>query len=148
MPTISAVVVHPDRSDNRNRQYQFTPKHHGADPNAAQWLPDLMFAEEFAVFNSADQHDLADDRDWLYGLQRTGDSLRRLGTCAEQIAEFPFAPEGQAWHGYPIWPVNDQTRGSRRGEKMRPAKEVFLEMEQAGLLTSRQRKRLFKGDHV
>jgi hypothetical protein len=148
MPTLPEIVEHPDPTDESGYRYQFTPKHHGAVPDAAQWLPSLTLDEEFAIFNAADEHDLSDDRGWLYGIQGEGDGLRDLGTWAQQMAEFPSAGEGQAWHGYPIWAVNELAPPNRRGQKMRPEKEVFLKMERAGLLTARLRKRLFKGDHV
>lgn len=148
MPTVPSILVHPVTTEVRNRQYQFTPKHHGAGPNAAQWLPSLTYAEEFAVFNVADRHELSDRREWLYGLQPLGDALQDLGTFEEQIAELPLAPAGQPWHGYPIWPLSKIAPAGRRGEKSRPGREVFDKMEKASLLTARQRKRLFKGEHV
>jgi hypothetical protein len=64
------------------------------------------------------------------------------------MAEFPVARTGEAWHGYPIWSVNELAPPHGRGQRMRPEKQVFVKMEHAGLLTSRLRKRLFKGDHV
>ncbi|OYV87281.1 MAG: hypothetical protein B7Z73_10345 [Planctomycetia bacterium 21-64-5] len=142
------LVDHPTVTVRSNFRYQFTPKHHGQDPDAAQWLPGLTLDEEFEVFNTADEHVLTDDRRWLYGIRRSGDTLQDLGTWSQQVAAFPAARSGELWHGYPIWAVNGLAPGNRRGEKMRPEKEVFLRMERAGLLTARQRKRLFKGDHV
>src|SRR6267142_1346893 len=41
MPTLGTIVVHGRVTDNHEYQYQFTPKHHGAVPKAAQWLPSL-----------------------------------------------------------------------------------------------------------
>jgi hypothetical protein len=148
MPTLSDVVVHGATTSTNHYRYQFTPKHHGADRDAAQWLPELSLEGEFAVFDSADQHALSDEEGWLYGVQVEGDSLRDLGTWTQQMAEFPSARPGEAWHGYPIWSVNELAPPNRRGQKMRPDKEVFLKMQRTGLLSERLRKRLFKGDHV
>src|SRR5438067_1620202 len=126
MPTLATVAVHAEVTGRSGYQYQFTPKHHGADPGAAQWLPDLTLAEEFAVFNAADQHDLSDDDGRLYGVQPDdGDGLRYLGTWNQQVAEFPVAREGEAWHGYPLYPVSELAPQDRQGEKYRPAKAVF-----------------------
>jgi hypothetical protein len=36
MPTLSTVVVHGTLTARSHYQYHFTPKHHGAEPNAAQ----------------------------------------------------------------------------------------------------------------
>jgi len=148
MPTLAEIVIHTQPTRRSGYQYQFTPKHHGADAEAAQGLPGLSLDEEFAVFDSADGNDLSDESGWLYGVERDGEGLRDLGTWAQQMAEFPSARTGEAWHGYPIWSVNELAPPNRRGQKMRPGKEVFLKMERAGLLTARLRKRLFKGDHL
>jgi hypothetical protein len=149
MPTLATVVVHDRTTDRSHYQYQFTPKHHGAGGDAAQWLPSLTLQEEFAVFNSADQHELSDDVGRLYGVLPNGeDGLRDLGTWNQQVAEFPFAREGEVWHGYPLWPLNELAPQTRQGEKYRPAKEVFDKMIHAGLITRRHRRRLLKGDHV
>ena len=50
--------------------YCFTPKHHGGrDSRNATWLPELSRAEEFMVFDMADNHQLADASGNLYGLR-------------------------------------------------------------------------------
>lgn len=148
MPTLSLIVVHSEVTERSHYAYQFTPKHHGAVPGAAQWLPSLSLDEEFHVFNVADRESLCDNRGWLYGMHKVGDELVDLGTWSQQIAEFPAATAGQAWHGYPIWAVNDELApDNRRGQKMRPDRTVFDKMEAAGMLTKRQRRRLLKGDH-
>lgn len=149
MPTLATVVVHGEVTDNHEYRYQFTPKHHGADKKAAQWLPSLSLEEEFAVFNSADEHELSDDEGWLYGVERIEeDELRSLGTLNQQVAAFPFAREGEVWHGYPLWPLDEGGPSNRRSDDMKPAKAVFEKMEEAGLITKRGRKRLWKGDPV
>ena len=148
MPTLSTILEHDVVTDRSSFRYHFTPKHHGGDAAAAQWLPSLTLDEEFDVFNLADSHELSDERGWLYGIRRLGNDLQDLGTWGQQLAEFPSARLEEAWHGYPIWSINGLAPPNRRGEKMRPDKQVFIKMEDAGLLTKPQRKRLLKGDHV
>jgi len=148
MPTLTAFVVHDDVTRRNLYRYQFTPKHHGADATAAQWLPSMSLEEEFAIFDAADEHELFDEDGRLYGVQPDGDDgLGPIGTRNEQVAEFPVASAGEAWHGYPLYPLNEGP-GNRRGEKHRPEPVVFHKMFQAGLITSRQRKRLMKGDYA
>jgi hypothetical protein len=149
MPIIAEIVIHGQTTRRSGYRYQLTPKHHGGDPGAAQWLPALGLEEEFGVFDTADQHELSDEEGRLYGVLRDAEGeLRDLGTWQQQVAEFPRADEGVPWHGYPIWAVNEVAPARRSGEKMRPAKEVFGKMERAGLLSRGQRKRLYKGDHA
>jgi hypothetical protein len=149
MPTLSTVEDFAEVTGRSGYRYQFTPKHHGADPNAAQWLPSLTLAEEFAVFDTADQHELLDEAGNLYGVQPDGEGgLVYLGTWNQQMAEFPVAREGEAWHGYPLYPVSELAPQKLQGEKYRPAKEIFDKMVRAGLITNRHKKRLKKGDHV
>jgi hypothetical protein len=149
MPTLAEIVIHGQPTRRSGYRYQFTPKHHGGDPGAAQWLPALTLEEEFVVFDGADEHELSDEDGRLYGVLRDAEGrLRDLGTWQQQVAEFPRANEGVPWHGYPIWAVNAEAPANRSGEKVRPAKDVFGKMERAGLITARERKRLYKGDHA
>jgi len=148
MPTLPNDQLHPTPTQRSGYQYLFTTKHHGADLQAAQWLPELLLEEEFAVFDRADQLEIADGDGWLYGVQPEGSGLRELGTWSQQLAAFPHARLGEAWHGYPLMPLNERAPQNRRGEKMRPSKAVFLKMELAGVITTAQRKRLMKGDHA
>jgi hypothetical protein len=132
-------------------RYLFYDKHHGRGvPDAAQWLPNLSRDEEFSIFDSADLNDVSDDRDWLYGVRvRDADGeIPDLGTWGQQIAEFPFSRPPSPWHGYPLWPLADIGPNNRKGEKHRPSKVVFLKLESNGILTLRERKRLYKGDHL
>ena len=146
MPTLATVVVHGTLTARSHYRYQFTPKHHGADQQAAQWLPALTLEEEFAVFDDADEHDLTDDAGELYGLRRDGEGgLLPVGVWDEQIAEFPFAGDGQAWRGYPGYPLVEMGPANRRGERSRPARVVFDKMLRAGLISRSQRQRLLKG---
>src|SRR5215813_2426661 len=81
MPTLATIVIHAQATRRSGYQYQFTPKHHGADPDAAQWLPSLRLEEEFAVFDLADEHELADKDGRLYGVLRNAEGeFRDLGT--------------------------------------------------------------------
>jgi hypothetical protein len=130
---------HPVPTKNHRYRYLFTVKHHGGQKGAAQWI--LPESDEFAVFVWADEWEVSDKNGNLFGGLREGmDSLRYLGTLAEQIAKFPLASEGSPWHGYPVWPVDD--------EQERPAKEVFKKMVEAGLIMEELRRRLMGGHHV
>ena len=80
MPTLAAFVVHNQVTGRNHYRYLFTPKHHGADESAAQWLPSMSLEEEFAIFNGADQNELFDADGRLYGVQpEGGDGLRHIG---------------------------------------------------------------------
>jgi hypothetical protein len=149
MPTLATIVVHGTRTARGNYQYQFTPKHHGGDKNAAQWLPGLSLEEEFSVFDAADRHELSDENGNLYGVLRNEEgSLRLIGTWNQQVAEFPAARANEAWHGYPLYPLIELGPENRRGQKGRPEKDVFDRMTRAGVITRVQRGRLLKGDHA
>ena len=149
MPTVIEIIIHPTTPRHKKRQYQFTPKHHGGDPGAACWLVELTFDEEFSVFDDADYGESCDDDGNLYGVKKTDEGgLRYLGTWNQQVAEFPVARDGEPWHGYPLWPLNQLAPENRRGEKMRPDKIVFDRLRRANLISKQQRKRLMKGDEV
>jgi len=142
--------VHPEPTRKSGYRYQFTEKHHGGGTSEdARWAEDLSHADEFSVFDAADFHDVTDEGGRLYGVFRTQDGvLRDLGTWQQQIAGFPRQSEGSAWHGYPIWAVNHETPANRSGQQMRPAKAVFQRMQDAGLITKREKKRLLAGKHT
>lgn len=131
--------------------YQFYDKHHGRGaPDVARWLREMSEDEEFAVFDTADANEISDERGWLYGVRprdAEGD-IPDLGTWGQQIAEFPHARPNETWHGYPLWPLVEAGPENRKGEKSRPSKDVFSKMVAAGMLDDRQRKRLYKGDHL
>lgn len=146
MPTLTALVIHDQVTRRNHYRYQFTPKHHGMDASAAQWLPTMTLEAEFAIFDGADEHELFAEDGNLYGVQPDEQGgLRHIGKWNEQLAEFPVAREGEAWHGYPLYPLKEGP-ANRRGEKHRPEKGVFDKMVQAGLITPTQRRRLLKGD--
>jgi hypothetical protein len=142
--------IHPIPTRRNGYRYLFYDKHHGRGGlDVARWLPSLGQDEEFAIFDLADFHELADDRGWLYGIRRGAEgAILDLGTWGQQVAEFPRARRDEPWHGYPLWPLKEHGPPNRRGEKHRPSKEVFSRMEAAALLTARDRKRLYKGDHL
>ena len=140
--------IHPVPTRRSGYRYLFSEKHHGrGGPDAARWI--LTHDEEFGVFDLADFHDLSDERGWLYGIRRDPDGrLVDLGTWNQQVAEFPHTREREPWHGYPLWPLKALGPDNRKGEKYRPSKEVFRKMEESGLLTLRECRRLVKGDHA
>ncbi len=142
----------PEHSEPTRRskyRYLFSPKHHGGgSPTDARWVEDLSRNDEFYVFDEADWHEVADGGGWLYCVLNEAGELRDLGTWDQQVAEFPYAREGVPWHGYPIWAVNHTAPENRNGENMRPAKAIFARLEEVGLITARQRKRLWKGKHA
>ncbi len=126
-----------------------TAKHHGGGSSSdACWAEDITKAEEFQVFDDGVAFCIQDESGNVYGVLRHGDSLRELGTWQQQVAEFPVTLPPTPWHGYPVYPCNSSAPENRRGERMRPSKAVFLRMEVVSLITTRQRKRLMKGDHV
>lgn len=153
MPALSEIVVHPQLSERSHYRYQFTPKHHGHGsgykPPASEWIAEMTLETEFGIFNAADFHAIRDDDENMYGILRDDEGeLLMLGIWNEQVAEFPRTRDGEAWHGYPLYPLVEQGPESRRGQKCRPEKVVFDRMVDAALITPRQRKRLLKGDYA
>lgn len=151
MPRVLDFVTHSETTKRRGLTYQFTPKHHGGKDNKgqAQWLPSLTFEEEFSIFDHADKHDLSDDSGRLYGiLRQPEEDVRILGTRDEQVAEFPVARKGEAWHGYPVYPLASSESTGRGGETGKPEKVVFQKMEEVGLLSKSERRRLMGGKHI
>jgi hypothetical protein len=147
----SSGPIHPAPTRRSGYRYLFYDKHHGRGaPDAARWSPDVDMDEEFAVFDAADFHDLADERGWLYGVRERDEAgeIPDLGTRGQQVAEFPSARPNEPWHGYPLWPLAEAGPQNRKGEKLRPSKDVFMKMEAVGVLTLRERRRLYKGDHL
>jgi hypothetical protein len=143
--------IHPIPTRRNGYRYQFYDKHHGRGASdAARWLPELSQDEEFAVFDVADWNEIADERGYLYGIRPrdAAGEFPDLGVWGEQVAEFPSARPNETWHGYPLWPLSEGGPANRKGEKARPSKAVFERMEAAGMLTRREKKRLYKGDHL
>jgi hypothetical protein len=136
MPTLAAIVLHQTRTVN-GLEYQFTPKHHGAGgKGVACWLPALSLADEFAVFGNADALNIADGSGNLFGAARMGErSLRQLGTFDQQIAKFPFTSGTQAWHGYPVWALDNNAAPNLRSERQRPRRKYSTGWSIPALLT-------------
>ena len=156
MPSVQVVTLHPSSTVRRGLRYEFTPKHHGADSDAACWLTELGLDEEFAIFDRADgieevegtdPRQIADEAGNLYGYELIPDgTMRVIGTWYQQLAEFPVQVDGAIWHGYPIWPLkNELAPENRRGEKCRPTTRVFDRLLEIGVITRQQRKRLGNG---
>jgi hypothetical protein len=137
--------LHPATTQRRGYQYFFYTKHHQAgNSQDAQWDPGLTQDEEFAIFDLADLHDLSNPNGDLFGLHfGPGNKPLDLGTRGEFVAEFPVAAAGQAWHGYPFFPI--AMRGRTHTRKPRVPIEALKKMEQAGLLTRAQASRLKRG---
>ena len=73
-------------------------------------MPTLPENDEFQVFEDADANRLLDSVGNLFGLLRDGEGgLRDLGTRGEQVAKFWLPPVGSPWHGFPAFPLNDDT---------------------------------------
>ena len=140
---VAANDEHPVRTRRSGYRYVFTAKHHGGTKGAATWLPTISRDDEFSIFDSADLHDIGDDRGWLYGvLPNEEATLRALGTRGELVAEFQ---PGDWWHGYPRWPLLSRKAAGNR--KRAPARAVFDKLLAAGLITAVQQRQLVKGKH-
>jgi hypothetical protein len=150
VPRLSGNQQHPDPTRTRGLRYEFTTKHHGGDRNASCWVLELTLPEEFDIFDDADAGDFFDDDGNLYGLKRDTEEggLCFIGEWMEQIAEFPVQRDGAVWHGYPCYPLKEHGPENRRGDKGRPAREVFRNLYRSLALTKQECKRLSKGDHV
>jgi hypothetical protein len=145
----SSGPVHPEPTRRSGYRYFFYDKHHGKDAGAARWRPELSRDQEFAVFNTADEHEVYDTRGWYYGVGRDSEGeILELGTWGQQVAEFPYARPGELWHGYPHSPLNEVAPPNRQKQQCRPHKDVFRRMESCGILDSRERGRLEKGNFV
>jgi hypothetical protein len=142
--------VYPRPTDRSGYRYMFTTKHRGAGSSReARWAHDLSEDDEFSIFNTADVAQIFDEDGRHYGVLRdVSKRLREIGTERQQMAEFPVADEGIPWHGYPAWPLSGRAAENKATHQARPSRLVFGKLESAGVLTKRERKRLFKGDHV
>jgi hypothetical protein len=90
----SSGPIHPVLTQRSGYRYLFYDKHHGRGGyDAAQWLESLSQADEFAVFDIADEDGLSDLRGWLYRIRPRHDAgyIPDLGTWGQQVAEFPIA---------------------------------------------------------
>lgn len=108
MPKLAENIEHDSPTQRNGYRYVFTTKHHGGPGSSgeSQWLVDLDLADEFAIFDSADQHEIKDSIGSLHGVRRLeSGELADIGTWDQQIAKFPAARLGEAWHGYPLYPI-------------------------------------------
>lgn len=139
--------VYPHHTAFNERCYFFYDKHHlPSNVGDAQWLPRLLPAEEFGVFELANQHDLSDDGRNLFGLRIREGLVLELGMFGEQVAKFPFVSGNKPWHGFPHWPL--ATDGGAAGRIYPPPRQALKKMEAVGLITSKQRRRIESGKHV
>jgi hypothetical protein len=153
MEICQARDIHTDRTRLSGLSYCFTPKHHGrGSVSDACWLRDLPRAEEFAVLEMADWHQLADASGNLYGLLIRDTAGKRelleLGTRHEQIARFWAESADNHWHGHPLWRVQERGSLNRSGQDYRPPRLVFDRMVEAGILNKTQAGRLNAGKHL
>src|SRR5205814_1719670 len=107
MPALQQNIVPPQQTATSHYEYEFTVKHHTPqNTRAAQWDPNLTLQQEFSVFDLADEHTLADQAGNLYGILRLAKSkLIKLGTASQCVAKFWLPNSGNAWHGFPAWPL-------------------------------------------
>ena len=135
--------IHPIPTRRSGHRYFFYNKHHGwGGPKAARWSMELGEEQEFGIFNQADELDIRDAQGNLYGVWRVGEDLRALGTRGQQIAKFPRAHPGQPWHGFPSFPLRDETEP--HPPVRFPPREVFERMERTGAIDRLDRKRFEK----
>jgi hypothetical protein len=137
---------HPQPTRRHRYRYLFTQKHHGGH-GEAQWLATLTEDDEFAVFDGADEMELADKAGNLYGaVPHAVNSLQPLGYYGEQIAKFWHQENRNLpWHGFPVWAI---TQGPGKGQDHQPPKEVFDRMVTVGLINGAMRNRLKGAKHV
>lgn len=147
----ATITIHKQLTRRSSYSYAFTPKHHGGGlPTVARWHPNVSRQDEFDVFDTADFHNLSDQRGWLYGfLVDQQNRFLAIGTLFQQIAEFPKSRLNQPWHGYPIWPIKKHSGPfGRRSQKMRPDKTVFQQMLTKQLISPPQMRLLQRGDFL
>jgi hypothetical protein len=138
---------HPTPTTRSQHRYLFTAKHHGGDKNAAMWLPSVSQATEFSIFDTADQEQITDSHEWLYGvLPDSNGDLETIGTWDEQVAEFkPGSVASDPWHGYPKWPVDRLGPPNRRKQQSCPERMVFDRLLDARIINKIQHKLLLTG---
>jgi hypothetical protein len=139
--------LHPEPTRRRSYRYCFSVAHHGRGASDdSQWAEDLTQAEEFAIFDESDEHDLSDSKGHFYGLRRTADgTILDLGTEGEQIAKFWNPEKNRPTHGFPLWPLPESGPDNRMSQSV--PKIALKKMLQARLLIEAQYNRLKKGKH-
>jgi hypothetical protein len=138
-----------ERTRRSGFRYCFYVAHHGRGaPDDTQWADDVGRDEEFAIFDVADWHEFSDSNGNFYGIRRSPEGMiLDLGAGGEQIA-FIWRPRNlnQPTHGFPLWPLGDDTSDNRK--QTTAPKAALRSMEQVGLLSTEQRKKLDKGKHA
>lgn len=135
------------RPTKKRKRYLFTIKHHALrdESEHAQWSRDLSEDEEFAVFELADDNDLADGDGDLYGVLLSGKrTLRSIGRLGEQLGFFwEPSPGSFEWHGHPLYPLNESglSEGHQKN-RIWPPKHVLSKMVECGIIAASMRKRL------
>jgi hypothetical protein len=145
MPRLHENLACPRPTRTRAFTYVFTEKHHHGPTSKGQanWLLEVALADEFWIFEEADQHNYVDDGGDLFGMLKTSDSrAHEIGTRGEQVAIFYQPTSGNPWHGHPSYPIANQ------GQKGRPHNLVFARMVETRLLTVAQARRLKKGSTI
>lgn len=139
---------HHERTRRSSYRYCFYIAHHGRGvADDSQWAEDLNEAEEFAIFDEADWHELSDSKGHLYGLRRSLEGMiLDLGTHGEQIAKFWNPEKNQPTHGFPLWPLPES--GSENRKKQSAPMDALKIMLRRGLLLMAQYNRLRKGNHT
>ena len=137
--------IHDQVTHRSGFRYFFYDKHHNRyDTEDAQWLPTLLPADEFAIFDEADLREIADAKGNFFGISKNGDGdVQPLGTEQQEVAEFPFTRPPGAWHGYPMWPLK------RNNRLTQPVPRAALNlMVESGWIEVSQKRRLSAGKHI
>ena len=120
--------------------YCFTPKHHGGrDSRNATWLPELSRAEEFMVFDMADNHQLADASGNLYGFGlKNREAFVKFMNSAYGMSispDFGMRIRSRIGTGIRCGRVGENGPENRTTQKYCPPKSVFERIIQAGIVS-------------
>jgi hypothetical protein len=114
-----------------------------------RWSPAVSAVEEDAVFWVARSHDISDGEGRVYGVLRSaGGVIHDLGVWHQQFAMFSQNRPDLPWAGHPVWPLHQEVLAGRLPQRALPPIEPLHKMNRVGLLTTRERKRLARGNHV
>ena len=107
--SLAGVVLGPT---SKKKMYVSAYIHRGHRPKSkkARWRDDLTVAEEFGLFEVADDGGWRCSRGHMWA-PGEHEGARRLGTKAERLAKFPRNTSTAPWHGYPVSPRLDGSRG-------------------------------------
>lgn len=140
--------IHPVPTKKSKYRYFFYVKHHAAeDHENSQWA-NVTPEEEFSIFDSADENDIfvetGSDRNY-FGILVNLNSLRvqTIGTKGQQVAKFPHSRSNTPWHGFPLFPIdNDSSR------KNIVPREAIDRMVEVGMITAQKASRLKGGKRI